>query len=200
MTDSLTNNSRVDPDRWVDTYGDSLHSYAYFRLQDRALAEELVQETFVSALKTRALFRGDSSEKSWLFSILRNKIVDHLRWKYREKARPVESLPEAASEEFFDPRGDWLTKPAKWRGNPQQRYEQREFLAVVLRCLTGLSATQRDAFVLREFEDVGGDEICKVLGISPTNYWVLLHRARLVIRRCLERIWFGNSTETGGRG
>lgn len=77
--------------------------------------------------------------------------------------------------------------------NPQQNYEQREFIAVVRRCLTKLPANQADAFALREFNDVSRDEICKVLHISSTNYWVLLHRARLVIRRCLERNWFGNS-------
>jgi RNA polymerase sigma-70 factor (TIGR02943 family) len=188
-----TNNSQLDPNVWVDHYADALFSYAYFRVQDKTLAEELVQETFVAALVAREKFKGNSSEKTWFFAILKNKIIDQLRRKYREKLQSLETTPEHACGDFFNERGDWLVKPGKWQENPQQNFEQREFLAVLQQCLTGLSAKQSDAFTLREFDDIDSDEICKVLGISPTNYWVLLHRARLVIRKCLEEKWFGNS-------
>lgn len=199
MTPPKRKNSQVNPDRWVDTYADSLYSYALFRTRDRFLAEELVQETFVSALGARARFRGDSSERTWFFTILKNKIVDQIRLKYREKIRPVKRFPDTPVEEFFDQRGEWLSKPQRWLENPQQNYEQREFIAVVRNCLTDLPANQSDAFLLREFDDISSDEICKVLNISPSNYWVLLHRARLVIRQCLERNWFGNSAAGGGQ-
>jgi RNA polymerase sigma-70 factor (TIGR02943 family) len=189
----VTNNFQLDPNVWVENYADSLFSYAYFRVQDKALAEELVQETFVAALLARETFKGNSSEKTWFFAILKNKIIDQLRRKYREKLQSLEATPEHGSNDFFNERGEWQVKPGKWRENPPQNFEQREFLEVVQQCLTGLSAKQSDAFRLREFDDVGSDEICKVLGISATNYWVLLHRARLVIRKCLEENWFGNS-------
>ena len=194
-----TNNSQLDPDTWVDNYADSLFSYAFFRVQDRSLAEELVQETFVAALVAREKFKGKSSEKTWFFAILKNKIIDQLRRKYREKLQSLETTPEYIVDDFFNEHGEWLVKPGKWRENPQQDFEQREFVEVLRQCLTGLSANQSDAFTLREFDDVGSEEICKVLGISSTNYWVLLHRARLVIRKCLERNWFGNSV-AGGTG
>ena len=116
-----------------------------------------------------------------------------MRRKYREKQQSLEITPEHVNGDFFDERGEWLVKPGKWRENPQQYFEQREFITVLQQCLTGLSAKQSDAFTLREFDDVESEEICKVLGISSTNYWVLLHRARLVIRKCLERNWFGKS-------
>lgn len=188
-----TNNSQLDPNIWVERYADPLFSYAYFRVQDKGLAEELVQETFVAALLAREKFKGNSSEKTWFFAILKNKIIDQLRRKYREKLQSLETTPEHVNDDFFNERGEWLVKPEKWRDNPPQNFEQREFMAVLQQCLTGLSAKQSDAFILREFDDVESEEICKVLGISSTNYWVLLHRARLVIRKCLERNWFGNS-------
>ncbi|NOR26238.1 MAG: sigma-70 family RNA polymerase sigma factor [Desulforhopalus sp.] len=189
----VTNNSKLDPDTWVDNYADSLFSYAFFRVQNRSLAEELVQETFVAALVAKDKFKGNSSEKTWFFAILKNKIIDQLRRKYREKLQSLETTAEHVNDDFFNERGEWLEKPGKWREMPPQNFEQREFMAILRQCLTGLSANQCDAFTLREFDDVGSEEICKVLGISPTNYWVLLHRARLVIRKCLERNWFGNS-------
>jgi RNA polymerase sigma-70 factor (TIGR02943 family) len=189
----VNNNSQLDPNSWVDHYADALFSYAYFRVQDKILAEELVQETFVAALVAREKFKGNSSEKTWFFAILKNKIIDQLRRKYREKLQSLETTPGHVNGDFFNERGEWRVKPGKWQENPQQNFEQREFLAVLQQCLTGLSAKQSDAFTLREFDDIDSDEICKVLGISPTNYWVLLHRARLVIRKCLEENWFGNS-------
>lgn len=193
MASLITNNSQLHPDAWVDNYADSLFSYAFFRVQDRGLAEELVQETFVAALTAKERFKGDSSEKTWFFAILKNKIIDQFRQKYREKQQSLEVTPEKINDAFFNEQGEWLVKPGKWRENPQQSFEQREFFAVLQQCLSELSAKQNDAFKLREFDDLGSKEICKVLGISSTNYWVLLHRARLVIRKCLEQNWFGNS-------
>lgn len=191
--------TKTDPETWVERYADSLFGYACFRVQDPGLAEELVQETFAAALVARDNFKGDSSEKTWFFAILKNKIIDHLRRKYRDKLQSLDTLPEHLAGEFFDEGGEWLSKPAKWRENPQHHFEQREFLAVLQHCLTMLPARQSDAFSLRELDEVGPKEICKVLGITTTNYWVLLHRARLVIRSCLEKDWFDNKG-TGGAG
>ncbi|MGB3212309.1 MAG: sigma-70 family RNA polymerase sigma factor [Desulforhopalus sp.] len=183
-------NIQLDPDTWVECYADSLYSYAYFRVRDKSLAEELVQETFVAALAARKKFKGESSEKTWFFAILKNKIVDRIRRKYREKLQSLDNMPEHLALDFFNERGEWLEKPGKWRETPQQNYEQLEFMTVLQQCLGRLPVKQNDAFTLREFDDVESEEICKVLGISATNYWVLLHRARLVIRKCLERNWF----------
>jgi RNA polymerase sigma-70 factor (TIGR02943 family) len=191
----ITENSRTDPELWVDRYADTLFSYALFRTQDKGVAEELVQETFVAALDARTKFRGESSEKTWFFAILKNKLADQLRRKYRDKLQLLGNIDEDVQNNFFDEQGEWLTKPGKWRENPQENFEQREFLMVLQECLTRLPIKQGDAFRLREFDDVDSEKICKVLDISPTNYWVLLHRARLVIRGCLERNWFGIATE-----
>ncbi len=180
----------VDPEIWVETYADSLYGYAYVKINNSSLAEELVQDTFVAALGARKNFRGNSSEKTWLFSILKNKIIDHLRRKYRDKVQSLDTVSDQGLDEYFDDRGAWLNKPGKWKDNPQERYEQNEFLTVLRDCLTFLPSRQSDAFQFREMRDFDSEEICKILGISSTNYWVVLHRARLAIRACLEKNWF----------
>jgi RNA polymerase sigma-70 factor (TIGR02943 family) len=188
---STTNTSKqVDPEIWVETYADSLYRYAYFKVNDTSLAEEFVQDTFVAALGARKNFLGNASEKTWLFSILKNKIIDHLRRKYRDKVQSLETVSEKGFNEYFDERGAWLNKPGKWKVNPQERFEQSEFMSVLRDCLTLLPIRQGDAFQLREIRDFDSEEICKILGISSTNYWVILHRARLAIRACLEKNWF----------
>lgn len=186
-------NELIDPEKWVDSYGDALYNYALIRIDDKHVAEELVQDTFVAALVGRGSFQGKSTIKTWLYSILKNKIADHLRRKYREKSSSLEDYSENYLDDFFDDRGEWLVKPTKWKDAPQQNFEQQEFLGVVRQCLERLPQKQNDAFRMREFDETGSEEICKVLGISSTNYWVLMHRARLVVRKCLENNWFLSS-------
>lgn len=185
-----TDSQPTDPEQWVDAYGDALYSYALFRMEDKSLAEELVQETFVAALGSRASFEGRSSLKTWFFSILKNKIADHLRRKYKESSNSFEEYSENYLDEFFNDQGEWLVYPGKWSEMPQQQFEQQEFFDTLRKCMVQLPQKQRDAFTLRELDENSSEDICKVLGISTTNYWVIMHRARLVIRKCLEHNWF----------
>ncbi len=185
-----TTMAQIDPDQWVDNYGDGLYSYALYRLENKALAEELVQETFVSALGTRSNFARKSSEKTWIYSLLKNKIYDHLRRKYKETPMAAEQLEAIIEDDFFDSKGAWKKMPGRWKENPQQNFEIKEFMAVLRDCTDRLPAKQGHAFLMRELDDLDNKEICKVLGISSTNYWVLMHRARLTIRKCLENSWF----------
>lgn len=182
--------NQLDPSLWVDTYGDALFSYALFRLENKPLAEELVQETFVAALSARDNFKGSSSEKTWFFSILKNKIYDHLRLKYKELQVPVDDLEGWMEDDFFDAGGAWRTKPGRWEENPQRSFEEKEFLTVLKKCVDYLPSKQGQAFLMRELDELSSEEICKVLDLSSTNYWVLMHRARLSIRKCLENRWF----------
>ena len=182
--------TQIDPDQWVDIYGDGLYSYALYRVEDKGLAEELVQETFVAALGARANFAGKSSEKTWVYSILKNKIYDHLRRKYKETSMSAEQLETLMEEDIFDAKGGWKEIPAHWPQMPQKNFEEKEFLAVLRNCMDHLPVKQGHAFLMREMDDLDNEEICKVLEISSTNYWVLMHRARLKIRKCLENSWF----------
>ncbi len=180
-----------NPETWVDLYADSLFCYALLRIADKGVAEELVQETFVAALSTlgNSQFRGESAGKTWLTGILKHKISDHLRKKYRHQAQSFEDINNNEIEDSFDVKGNWRVKPGLWGMEPHKRYEQQEFMAILANCISGLGARQADAFRLRELDGEQSEEICKVLNISPTNYWVLMHRARLAMRRCIERYW-----------
>lgn len=185
------------PDTWVEKYADILYSYALKRVSHPEVAEELVQETYISGLTARESFRGNATERTWLISILRHKIMDYYRASYRDTTVSPDNLDALTEESLFDGRGNWTNKPEKWREDPPHVYEQQEFMEVLSRCLEHLSSRAADAFRLREIVGADTDEICKVLDVSPTNYWVLIHRARLRIRSCLEADWFALSEGAG---
>ena len=185
------NRHMPDPETWIDQYGDYLYRYALTRLQDSAAAEDLVQETFLAALNARENFEGRSSVTTWLTGILKHKLIDHLRKESREQSvKDVESFTPRL-DELFDEKGKWKTEPSKWTVNPTELYERKEFWRILARCLTELSGRLVQAFTLRELEELSTEEICKVLNASATNVWVMLYRARMYMRRCLEINWFG---------
>jgi len=186
------------PEDWVDQYGDFLYRFALSRVKNPSIAEDLVQETFLAALGARKNFQGRSSARTWLIAILKHKIVDHIRKRIREQTSDkVESMSDAAVNDPIDAgftdAGDWHIRPSKWTINPMKLYEQKEFMDVLYRCLGELPERQAEAFMMREIDGFSTDEICKVLNISATNSWVMLYRARMWLRRCLENKWL----ETG---
>ena len=188
---------QIDPADWVDRYGDYLFRYAVLRMRDRSAAEDLVQETFLAALKDRGSFSGKSSESTWLVGILKHKIADHFRRQSREGSFREDDAQDPAGEGVFDPSGHWATGPAEWGGNPADLLRQKEFLDQLAECLSDLSPNHANAFTLREIEGLGTGEICKVLNVTETNLWVILHRARMLLRRCLEARWFAKGTGKG---
>jgi RNA polymerase sigma-70 factor (ECF subfamily) len=178
-----------DPEIWVDEYGDALYRFALARVKDPSVAEDLVQETFLAGLGARKNFKGRSTTKTWLIAILKHKIVDHIRKKSREQdSDKLESLADGIDMNFTD-RGDWHIRPTKWAKNPTKLYEQKEFMDVLYRCLTELPNRQAEAFMLREMDGLSTEEICKELDITATNSWVILYRARMLLRQCLEINW-----------
>ncbi len=187
--------SQIDnPENWVDEYGDFLYRYALSKVKDPSIAEDLVQETFLAALKARQNFQGRSTVRTWLIGILKHKIVDHIRRKIREQTSDkVESLIDATANDSgdarFNGRGGWKNPPAKWAANPTNLYEQKEFIDILYHCLGELPERQAKVFMMREIDESSTDEICKALGISATNSWVILYRARVLLRQCLEIKW-----------
>lgn len=182
-----------DPASWVDAYGDELYRYALARTNPEQ-AEELVQEALLSALEGLANFRGEASERTWLFVILRRKVLDF----YRRQARSlIEPLAGAEPEEdaFFDPAdGHWRPDagPRDWPVEASDAaLEQREFYETLARCRQQLPARHATVFGLRFLEDYSPEEICKELNLTASNFWVIVHRAKLRLRRCLEAHWFG---------
>ena len=186
MGERKTNN----PEEWVDQYGDYLYGFALARVQDPSTAEDIVQETFLAALHSLKNFEGRSSERTWLTGILKHKIIDFYRKKAKEQ--PIDDIEDHLEtlDEVFDKNGQWKVKPAKWAADPQKFYENREFMRVLHKCLSELSSRLSSAFILREMIGESTEEICKVLNITATNLWVMLYRASMNLRRCLEINWF----------
>ncbi len=179
---------RIDPVAWVDRYGDLLFRFALQRVGDPSAAEDLVQETFLAALRAKERFQGRSSEKTWLFGILKHKIVDHYRRQRNRSGMDVEAMAEDAGE-FFHADGKWRLPPAHWDVNPQAAFEQKQFVDAFYRCLAEMSPRMAEAFAYREIEGLDTEEICKAMQITPTNCWVILYRARMALRKCLEANW-----------
>jgi RNA polymerase sigma-70 factor, ECF subfamily len=173
----------------VDKYGDYLYSFALHRIQDEFLAQDLVQETLTAALKSKDNFKGKSSEKTWLTSILKHKIIDFIRKKYREPVFQDNILEPGFKDDIFNETGKWETGPAKWSSNPELLLEQKSFLDIVKKCFQDLPKRPSLALALRELEGETTQTICKVLNISTTNCWVILHRARALMRICIEANW-----------
>lgn len=181
----------LDPEGWVDQYGDYLYRYAIARIHEPAVAEDLVQETLLAALQGKEGFKGRSSEKTWLTGILKYKIVDYIRKKSREQPTDNIELAADAMHEHFDEKGGWKVGPAKWTVNPKELLEQKEFWKVFYSCLSKLSGRLAKAFTLRELDGLSSQEIREILNISATNSYVMLYRARMRMRDCLEVNWLG---------
>jgi RNA polymerase sigma-70 factor (ECF subfamily) len=186
----------IDPDRWVDDHGDALFGYAMLRLRDADQAAEVVQETFLEALKSRGSFRGRSTERTWLIGILKHRIIDQFRGRARRERGVGGDDPPGGDPAFFDDRGLWQAGAARWRELPDDAVERAEFWEVFRAAMAALPATYAEAFTLSELEGLSGPEVCKILGISPTNLWARLHRARLILRRELDARWFGRGRGT----
>lgn len=184
-----------DPEGWVDRHGDCLYRYALLRLGTPEVAADVVQETFVEALRALSTFSGRSSERTWLVGILKHRIVDHLRRSGRRDALQNGLTASAEVQSDFDHRGRWRRPPAAWPDDPARVLETREFWDAFGRCLARVPRSLADAFLLRELDGLTSDEVQTRLGITPANLWARLHRARSLLRNCLEAGWIGRPTQ-----
>ncbi len=193
-----------DPSSWVDAYGDSLYRFALVRLRDSGLAEEAVQETFLAALGAAASFAGRSSERTWLFGILKRKVADTLRRRTRERPIPQASEDSSLDEVIdglFRAQGSWNRRPGRWTPDPAVLAENTDFWRVFAECLDALPPRTAQVFSLRVMDGHEVEEACKILDISSNNLFVILHRARTRLRECLEVNWFeGTEASTAREG
>lgn len=178
----------------IEAHRDYLLRYARLQLRDATAAEDAVQETLLAALQNRAGYSGRSSLRTWLTGILKHKIVDHLRRQAREQ--PLEGAHGEATgagadlaDAVFADDGHWRDFPTHWKA-PDTSLEHAEFWRVFEACVETMPARAARAFVMREILELSTAEICKELGISATNCWVMLHRARLALRECFQNRWF----------
>lgn len=179
-------------DRWLDEHGDCLYRYALVRVRAADVAQDLVQDTFLAALRSYRSFAGNASERTWLCGILKNKIVDYYRKLGRETSfTDLESFSHEFSEKFTG--GAWVhvDGPKNWKPEADVVAYRAEFWEVMRKCLAKLPDRLATVFMLREMEELQSGEICGFLQISETNLGVMLHRARMAMRECLELNWFG---------
>jgi RNA polymerase sigma-70 factor (ECF subfamily) len=176
-----------DPARWLQDHGDYLFRYARRRLYTDELAEDAVQETLLAALKARQQFAAASSERTWLTGILKHKIVDLIRINAREVTASAGGGEDDPGdwEALFDQSGHWLETFRDW-GNPDSELEKSRIRQALDECFRRLKPALAQIFSLRELSGLSNEEICKELGVSATNAWVMLHRARLFLRECLD--------------
>ena len=171
--------------------------YALAQLRDAELAEEAVQEALVAALESIDGFDKRSTLRTWLTSILRFKVIDLQRKLVADRTRTqydeatVTAEHEAWLDEMFDETGHWRSPPQAWN-DPEAALEQSRFWMVFEECLGRLSATGGRVFFKREVMGEETDAICRDEGITQSNCWVMLHRARIALRMCLETNWFGD--------
>jgi RNA polymerase sigma-70 factor (ECF subfamily) len=188
-----------DPDRWLQDFGDILFRYALRRLHNTAHAEDVVQETLLAAIQACASYSGRASEKTWLIGILKHKIIDFIRKQVRESTvDDINALSDATADGgidgLFDARGHWIHPPRDW-GNPVKTLQNHQFLEAFEQCLARLKAAHAQVFSLKELHGQSIDEICNELDITATNCSVMLYRARMGLRRCLETRLTGNDQE-----
>lgn len=185
-----------DPECWVEEYGDYLYSFAMVRLRDPMQARDVVQETFLAALKSRSAYAGKSTERGWLVGILKHKIQDHYRKTARETLFADLEFFENQEDDMFVPeglhKGAWVSElgPSRWGFHPAQNLDREEFWQAFRTCASKLPRRVSQVFLMRELDGTETKEICLLLNLSENNLWVMLHRARLALRRCLEKNWF----------
>lgn len=164
--------------------------FAALQLRDASAAEDAVQETLLAALAGEARFAGRSNLRTWLTGILKHKIVDSIRRAAREPVAAPDELDDGSEfDGLFRPNGHWQERPQAW-SEPHDALEQKQFLGVLEQCLARLPEKTARVFMMREHLGLDTAEICKELGITPTHCWVLLYRARMALRLCLDERWF----------
>lgn len=190
MNSSISNFSEED----FNEHRRYLYRYAIAQLRNSDAADEAVQETLLAAVEAFKDFQGRSSVRTWLTTILRNKIIDAKR---REIRSPIIDVVSSSDEEnlehfdelFFQQDGHWQEEPSVWH-NPEKCLENTAFWKIFEECLDNLPTLTAKAFYLKEIHGLETENICKDLEITTSNYWVMLYRARMSLRKCLEKNWF----------
>ncbi|MES2807359.1 MAG: sigma-70 family RNA polymerase sigma factor [Bacteroidota bacterium] len=183
-------NTILNPHKWVENHADYLYAYTVSRLNDDEQARDLVQEVFLAALQRIDKFEGKSTERTWLTAILKNKIID----VYRKKSSGLKNLEIAVEQEhqdFFADDGHWRedTYPREFVAAQQDPLHDKEFNNILQQCMQKLPALWLAVFTMKHIEEQASNVICTELKLSDANFWVIIHRAKLNLRACLQKNW-----------
>jgi RNA polymerase sigma-70 factor (ECF subfamily) len=187
MSNTKAEVSALDVNTWLEEHGDYLFAFAIRRIKDRTAAEDLVQDTLLTGIRKVSSFEGRSTLRTWLTGILKLKLMERLRQSNRE---PVLNESTDFIDSQFRKFELWSTIQSNWESRPEKELESSEFKLQFGNCLNKLKEKQRLAFTLHVVDEVNSREICETLGISDSNLWTLLYRARMRLRDCLEKNWF----------
>lgn len=179
----------ADPATWLDEHGDALYRYALVRVRDGSVAEDLVQETLLAAIRGLDGYTRASTERTWLIGILRHKTLDHFRRVARDRDLWDEDAPVDEPDSEFDERGRWRVPPAAWSA-PESALDQEQFWRVFDGCVEDLPEKLRTPFMLHELDGLDTGSLTETLRVTKNNLWVILSRARRHLRRCLQHHWF----------
>jgi len=180
---------KINPNKWIDAYSDYLFNYTITRVNDREIAQDIVQNTFYAGLKSMKNFKGEASERTWLISILKRKIIDHYR-KINSKKGKAEVRMNYTRKSDSD--GDWLEEqvPDSMEINAEDTIINEELGLAILNCLEKLPEKQARIFKMKTIQGYETEVICNELDITPSNLWVIIHRARTTMATCLKKNWF----------
>ena len=185
------NTHTLNPDKWVQQHADYLFNYTIGRVNNHDLAKDLVQETFFAGLKAMDNFQGLASERTWLISILKRKIIDHYR-----KINSAKGKAEVKMNFYTDGEreGEWIEEraPSNWNNETDKDIENKELNLVLEKCIGNLPEKYEMVFRMKTIQQFETEEICKELDITSSNLWVIIHRARTQLRKCMEDNWFKN--------
>ena len=180
---------QLHPEKWVDQYADYLFNFAVSRVSNAELAKDLVQETFYAGLKSAKNYKGTAAERTWLIAILKRKVIDHYR-KINSKKGKAEVRMSYSSQNDTD--GDWLEEqvadPLSILENDE--IENEELGLAIQECISKLPKKQSLVFTMKTIQGMNTEDICKELGINPSNLWVMIHRSRTALMNCLNQNWF----------
>jgi RNA polymerase sigma-70 factor (ECF subfamily) len=176
-----------------------LLKYAQLQLRNSAWAEDAVSETLLAAIEKPQSFAGQSQLKTWLIGILKHKLIDQIRRNSREMSTTSTEDNQDLEDDLFRADGHWREAPKDW-GDPEHCLSQLDFMRVLEACVEHLPGQQGRLFMMREWLELDTDEICKELAISATNLWVMLHRARLRLRECMQLNWFNKPANQSNEG
>ncbi|MFK5958887.1 MAG: sigma-70 family RNA polymerase sigma factor [Lutibacter sp.] len=181
----------LNPNKWIKLHADYLYNYTISRINNQDLSKDIVQDTFFAALKAKDNFQGKASERTWLISILKRKIIDHYR-----KINSAKGKTEVKMNFYSDGdrEGEWIEEcvPNSWKTEVEKNIENTELSEAIEKCIDDLPEKYAMVFRMKTIQQFETEEICKELEITSSNLWVIIHRARTQLRKCLEENWFKN--------